>query len=194
MPDREMVQERFLFAGKTAAAPVVEQTPGVQSLADRIRAGDEDAFAEMYRQFAPLVHGILVVRLPYEEVQDVVQEVFLAAYRNIGSLRDEKALGAWLVTIARNHSVEYYRKKKPTEELTEGLKGRDSRRSEAREVLQAMRSLPEAYSETLSLRLVEGMSANEIAERTGLMPSSVRVNLSRGMEMLRKKLGIAGGR
>lgn len=189
-----MVQERFLFASKAAAAPVVEQTPVVPSLAERIRAGDDDAFTEMYRQFAPLVHGILVVRLPYEEVQDVVQEVFLSAYKNIESLRDEKALGGWLVTIARNHSVGYYRKKKPTEELHEDLKGSDSRQFEAREVLRAIRSLPEAYSETLALRLIEGMSASEIAERTGLMPSSVRVNLSRGMEMLRKKLGIAGAK
>jgi len=52
--------------------------------------------------------------------------------------------------------------------------------------------LPEAYSETLTLRLIEGMSGQEIADRTGLKPESVRVNLHRGMEMLRQKLGIAG--
>ena len=59
-------------------------------------------------------------------------------------------------------------------------------------VRQTIKSLPEAYSETLVLRLVEGMTGNEIAARTGLKPESVRVNLHRGMEMLRQKLGIAG--
>jgi RNA polymerase sigma-70 factor (ECF subfamily) len=55
-------------------------------------------------------------------------------------------------------------------------------------VLRAIRSLPEAYRETLALRLVEGMSGPEIAEQTGLTPASVRVNLHRGMLLLKEKL------
>ena len=60
-------------------------------------------------------------------------------------------------------------------------------------VLAAIRRLPEAYRETLVLRLVEGLTGPEIAERTGLQPGSVRVNLHRGMQMLREALG-GGGR
>ena len=60
-------------------------------------------------------------------------------------------------------------------------------------VLAAIRRLPEAYRETLVLRLVEGLTGPEIAERTGLQPGSVRVNLHRGMQMLRVALG-GGGR
>jgi RNA polymerase sigma-70 factor (ECF subfamily) len=52
-----------------------------------------------------------------------------------------------------------------------------------------IRGLPEAYRETLILRLVEGMTGPEIAERAGLTAGSVRVNLHRGMQMLREKLG-----
>ena len=55
-------------------------------------------------------------------------------------------------------------------------------------VLAAIQSLPEAYSETLTLRLVEGMTGPEIAARTGLTEGSVRVNLHRGMKQLREKL------
>ena len=58
--------------------------------------------------------------------------------------------------------------------------------------MAAIRSMPEAYRETLVLRLVEGMTGIEIAERTGLKPESVRVNLHRGMELLRKTLGVGG--
>jgi len=60
--------------------------------------------------------------------------------------------------------------------------------AEAHAILAVIRSLPEAYSETLVLRLVEGMTGQEIAERTGLTPGSVRVNLHRGMKLLREKL------
>jgi RNA polymerase sigma-70 factor (ECF subfamily) len=56
-------------------------------------------------------------------------------------------------------------------------------------VLAAVRTLPEAYRETLMLRLVEGLSGPEIAEKTGMTSASVRVNLHRGMKQLREKLG-----
>ena len=56
-------------------------------------------------------------------------------------------------------------------------------------VLASIQRLPEAYRETLVLRLVEGMTGPEIAERTGLTPGSVRVNLHRGLQLLRDALG-----
>lgn len=79
---------------------------------------------------------------------------------------------------------------KPTEELTEDVKGKNDSNARAREILTAIRALPETYKETLILRLIEGMTGNEIAEQTGLTPESVRVNLHRGMKMLRQKLGV----
>jgi RNA polymerase sigma-70 factor, ECF subfamily len=57
-------------------------------------------------------------------------------------------------------------------------------------VLDVIRKLPEAYRETLLMRLVEGMTGAEIAERSGLTPASVRVNLHRGMKLLRGQLGM----
>ena len=63
---------------------------------------------------------------------------------------------------------------------------------EAHRALAAIRALPEAYRDTLMLRLVEGMTGPEIAWRTGLTPESVRVNLCRGMKLLRHALDPAG--
>ena len=54
-------------------------------------------------------------------------------------------------------------------------------------MLAAIQGLPEAYRETLVMRLCEGMSGPEIAEVTGLEPGSVRINLHRGMKLLREK-------
>jgi RNA polymerase sigma-70 factor (ECF subfamily) len=66
---------------------------------------------------------------------------------------------------------------------------RDSE-NQANEVLAVILRMPVAYKETLVLRLVEGMTGPEIAEQTGMTPDSVRVNLHRGMKMLRKELGV----
>lgn len=63
--------------------------------------------------------------------------------------------------------------------------------ADAAHVLRAIAALPEAYRETLMLRLVEGMSGQQIATLTGLTPASVRVNLHRGMARLRAALGLA---
>lgn len=62
-------------------------------------------------------------------------------------------------------------------------------RAEAARALRAIRELPDTYRETLIMRLVEGLSGPEIAERTGMTPDSVRVHLHRGMKLLRERLG-----
>ena len=93
--------------------------------------------------------------------------------------------------IARNRAMDFHRQSRETVEVTEDLRSTDSAADIARELLEIVRSLPDAYRETLVLRLVEGMTGPEIATRTGLTPASVRVNLHRGMKLLREKLGTA---
>lgn len=152
----------------------------------------EQEFNRLYLKYAPLVHGILLARLPREEVDDVMQEVFLATYRTLGSIRDKDAVGAWLVKVARNQAANFYRSSRKTDELDDSVEARPTEHSQAAEVLQTIRTMPDAYRETLILRLVEGMTGEEIAAMTGLKPDSVRVNLHRGMKLLRQRLGIVG--
>lgn len=191
MSENEMTGNLFLFAAAKAKTAEVSETKRAEAnLVEKICAGDIAAFDELYKMFAPLVHGILLAKLPRDEVDDVVQEVFLSAYKNLHTLRDKTAVGAWLAMIARNRAAEFYRNSKPTVELSENLESRETPKNQANEILNTIRSLPEAYKETLVLRLVEGMTGQEIAEKTNLTPESVRVNLHRGMKLLREKLGI----
>lgn len=190
MPESEMTGNLLFFAGRETRDSVSENIRPETLIVERVSAGDREAFGELYKMFAPMVHGILLARLPRDEVADIVQEVFISAYKNLHALRDKNAFGAWLAMIARNYAADFYRREKPTEELSEDLTHNDKPQAEAREILAAIRSLPEAYKETMILRLVEGMTGQEIAERTGLKPESVRVNLHRGMRLLRKKLGV----
>jgi RNA polymerase sigma-70 factor (ECF subfamily) len=162
--------------------------PREDSLVGRARRGNRVAFGELYQQYARMVHGILLARVPPSEVDDLMQDVFVAALNRLGSLRHDEAFGGWLAMIARNHSVDYFRRTPKVTEITEGMVRQRPPDPEAFAVMDAIRSLPEAYRETLALRLVEGFDGPEIAAQTGLTPDSVRVNLHRGMKMLREKL------
>lgn len=178
---------------RPVAATVTEISPET-SLVEAVRLGDREAFGRLYDLYAPMVHGILLARVPYREVDDLVQDVFLVALRRLGTLRDSAAFGGWLAMIARNRAVDFHRSAREMEELPEDLAeqsaGKKEAEVEAARTLDVIRSLPEAYRETLVLRLVEGMTGPEIAARTGLTPASVRVNLHRGMKTLREKLGL----
>ena len=166
------------------------------SLVSAARNGDRAAFGRLYDRYARMVHGILLARVPPREVDDLVQEVFLSALRQLHSLRDLSRFGAWLGTITRNRANDYFRKAIPQEKVTEPVsEGQAESRptnnvaeQEAAAILAVVRGLPESYREPLILRLVEGMTGPEIAARTGLTHGSVRVNLCRGMQLLREKL------
>ena len=154
------------------------------------RAGDESAFARLYERYVRVVHGVLLSRADRLDVEDLVQDVFLTAWKRLDDLRDPAAFGGWLAMIARNRATDAHRRAADFVELPVDLEvpGATSDAAEANAALAAIRALPEAYRDTLVLRLVEGLTGPEIAARTGLTPASVRVNLHRGMKMLREKL------
>lgn len=153
------------------------------------RRGDRVAFAELYRRFSRAVHGVVLARVPYRDAADLVQDCFALALARLPQLAEAAAFPGWLLAIARNRATDHLRARRVTDELDD-VPGPASRAAEVAQVLVALRGLPEAYQETMILRLVEGMTGPEIAEQTGLSPGSVRVNLHRGMKLLRERLGI----
>lgn len=152
------------------------------------RSGEPAAFDRLYERHARVVHAVLLSRTDASVAEDLVQDVFLAAWRRLDGLRDPAAFGGWLLAIARHLAVDHARQARPHVDLPDDLSTTDPDRLEAARALDAIRALPEAYRETLLLRLVEGMTGPEIAARTGLTPDSVRVNLCRGMKLLRARL------
>jgi RNA polymerase sigma-70 factor (ECF subfamily) len=156
----------------------------------RARSGDDGAFACLYERYGRMVHGLLLARVGRQDVDDLVQEVFLTAWHRLGALRDPAAFGGWLAAIARNRAADFHRRQHSAEPLPEHLVASEDSdvMMEALLVLATIRTLPMAYRETLVLRLVEGMTGPEIAAQTGLTTASVRVNRHRGMKLLRQKL------
>jgi RNA polymerase sigma-70 factor (ECF subfamily) len=163
----------------------------VAALVRGAQRGDRDAFGELYRRFARFVHGVALAHASPDDAGDIVQDTFVRAMSKLATLKEPAAFGAWIATIARNTARMTNRRDLRLVELPEDLP--DSRPSSDHPdgglVLAALDALPEAYREPLLLRLVEGLSGAEIAERTGMTHGSVRVNLYRGMTLLRKRLG-----
>jgi RNA polymerase sigma-70 factor, ECF subfamily len=174
------------------AMPLPVKVESDSTLVAEARRGDRTAFGRLYERFAPMVHGILLARVPRCEAEDLLQDVFVSALRRLDTLRDNAAFGGWLAAIARNRARDHYRSSVDSAELSEDIAAPSANGNRALAVLAAIRRLPEAYRETLILRLVEGMTGDEIASRTGLTPASVRVNLHRGMKQLREFLSKEG--
>jgi RNA polymerase sigma-70 factor (ECF subfamily) len=157
------------------------------------RDGDRAALAALHARYAPLVHGILMSRLPPSEADDLTQEVFVRVMQRFETLRDPRAFPGWVCALARRFAAGFFRGRR-SDSVADGVDAADPSptahtRAEAEEVLATIRGLPEAYSETLMLRLVEGLTGPQIAARTGMTHGSVRVNLHRGMALLRERLG-----
>lgn len=177
-----------------AEAREPDRTPSASPEAIRLvkaaRSGEERAFSRLYEQYARAVHGVVLAHALPDDADDMVQETFLTAWKQFHTLRDPGAFGGWLMAIARNTARQSRRGALRLVSLEETMPAMVKEPElDGQTALAAIRSLPEAYRETLLLRLVEGMSGEEIAERTGLTHGSVRVNLHRGMQLLRDKLG-----
>ena len=153
--------------------------------------GDDGAYEEIYRRFSRFVHGLLLARVRTEDAGDLTQEVFLHAWTTLRTLREPAAFGGWIGAIARRCAIDRLRRRPADIQLRFDRANRDAPdiTAEAAEAIAAIRELPEAYRDTLTLRLVEGYSGPEIALLTDLTPDSVRVNLHRGFKLLRERLG-----
>jgi RNA polymerase sigma-70 factor, ECF subfamily len=180
----------------------VDAGPCDADLVAAARTGDRAAWAELYRRFAPMVHGVLLARVRRSDADDLTQDVFVQAMRRLGDVREGSSVGGWLIAIARNAALSMARRPRgeslgefqaattpdPKPDATPGEEC-----EEAERVLSVIRSLPEAYRETLVLRLVEGLTGPALATRMGMTHGSVRVNLHRGMQLLKERLGVDGG-
>lgn len=187
------------MAVAAAPMPVRDDKPAPPAWVAAVEAaarGEAAAFRRLHREFGPMVHGLLLARVDPATADDLTQEVFLSAWRRLDRLHDPRAWPGYLATIARNRALDHVRRDRrpktlpPDSEL--GLSAMAppdaATRVEAEQLLERIRELPDAYLEPLILRLVEGLSGPEIAEHMGLSPGYVRVNLHRGMKLLRERL------
>src|SRR6186997_1300 len=98
-PEAETGRGPSPAAAPGPAAPALDRL-----LAERARDGDPAAFRALYERFAPMVHAVLVAHAAAREADDLMQDVFLAAWRGLHRLQRDEHVGSWLAVIARNRA------------------------------------------------------------------------------------------
>jgi RNA polymerase sigma-70 factor, ECF subfamily len=159
-----------------------------------LRTRGERAFLELYRRHSPrlfpLIRRLLGRRARLAE--DVLQETWVRAVRDLGGFRWESTLGWWLRGIAVNCCREVLRRESrdhPSEgevELAAALESRSSAR--LLDLERAMEALPDGYRTVLLLHDVEGLTHEEIALRLGIVEGTSKSQLSRARRAVRERL------
>ena len=187
---------------------VMEHDFRVQSLVDRARCGDREAFDELMKRFQQPLYDSVVSWLrfrvgPRVDIEDVIQDSFLRAYRSLDRFvcpdhDEDDAFLRWICGIAKHALGDLMRKAgreapatltidPPTSGATES---RVLRREERFDRLQrALDKLPSGYREALVLARLEGLTANEIAKRMDRTPDAVYQLIARGLNLLREEFG-----
>ncbi len=183
--------------------------PDEAALVQALQNGEPDACACMVKQSAPRVYAVAMRMMgDPDEAEEVLQETFISACKNIQRFEGRSALNTWLHRIATNAALMRLRKRKNTEvsldNPIEGLDGNDIPRqiedwdyypadlalnSETRDVLeQAIATLPDTLRSVFVLREIEGYSTAEVAEMLDISVSAAKVRLHRARLRLRELL------
>ena len=175
-------------------------------LVARCRAGDVDAFETIYRQHAARIYS-LAARMAgsADDGEDLLQEIFLQAYRKLGSFKGDSALGTWLYRLALNYCLDFVRSKRAKmARLTDSLDDddratgfRDGGRGNlsptapretpvARlDLERALEQLPEGCREAFVLHDVEGFDHKEVAGMLGIAEGTSKSQVFKARHRLR---------
>lgn len=173
------------------------QEPSDEALIERFKRGQKEAFDELYLRHLPNVYKRVRYVVPESDVEDVTQEIFLAAYKSLDGFRGESRFSTWLRTLTNYKVAEFYRKRSrkqepqlaPLSEISGRTEGADAGALEERVFLQAaLQRLPENYREVILLRLAEDLQFNEIAELTNQSLEATKSLFRRAIAALRNRL------
>ncbi|HEY3091964.1 MAG TPA: RNA polymerase sigma factor [Vicinamibacterales bacterium] len=170
-------------------------------LAARCRAGDADAFEELYRQHARRLFS-LVVRMvgSAEDAEDLVQEVFLQAHRKLAGFRGESTLGTWLYRLTMNHCLDHLRgRQAKMSRATGSLDDEDAIEPVAPapmvpqaisrlDLERAIDALPPGSRAAFLLHDVEGFEHREIADILGISEGTSKSQVHKARLKLRTLL------
>jgi RNA polymerase sigma-70 factor, ECF subfamily len=172
----------------------------------RARAGDADAWGELYRQYAPAIFRFCRRAMPTrEDAEDATMDIFLKVKQKLSQYDSSRPFGAWLYTVAANHCWDLLRRRKVRQDLETGeveempLQHPDPGQLErlidertGQQVRRALDKLPARSRMALVLRYYADMSYDEIAEALGVRRAFVGVVLLRARHQLRDALGARG--
>lgn len=170
------------------------------ALLQRVRQGDQTAMAAVFDRYGRAVYSVALRILKDTGLaEDVMQEIFFQVWRNSDSfIQGRGSLGAWLVVVARNRSIDVLRRRKPTDSVDEvilasptNLASEAEHNAMIEKVQKVLRDLPKEQQESMQLAFFEGLSHSEIAEKTGDPLGTVKTRIRLALISLRKALAAA---
>lgn len=166
-------------------------------LIERCRTGDREAHFRLYKLYSrAMLNTAYRITGQEEDAEDVLQEAFVSAFKNLGSYRGDSTFGAWLKRIVVNKSINVLKKRKenvvvqeenfdvPVEEPMPEYMPELS----VEKVKRCMELLPDGYRSVLSLYLLEGYDHEEIAGIMGITESTSKSQLNRAKSKLKELL------
>ncbi len=182
---------------KTYSSILLKDPDQIKVLIDKCRQENSQAQMEIYRLYYQAMFNVsyrIVNR--FEDAEDVMQEAFIKAFKNLERFRGQSTFGAWLKRIVINESLNWLRKKNredwrdlPVEkEEEEEFEDYDFTGLKAQKVLEAMNLLNERYRLVLNLHYIEGFDYEEIQEITGISYGNLRTLVSRAKSKLKNIL------
>jgi RNA polymerase sigma-70 factor (ECF subfamily) len=168
---------------------------GDRDLVARSLAGDVEAFETVYRQHSTRIYS-LACRMAGspEDGEDLLQEIFLQAFRKLGTYKGDAALGTWLYRMALNHCLDYVRSRQAKmSKLTDTLDAETSREPAARrdtpiarlDLERALERLPDGCREAFVLHDVEGFDHKEVGQLLGIAEGTSKSQVFKARAKLR---------
>lgn len=170
--------------------------------------GNQRAYQQLTEKYRrPLEYHVMKMVKESEQVEDLVQEAFIKAFKNLDSYNSSYAFSTWLYRITTNHTIDYLRKKKlKTTSIDKPIKTREGemsfelpdeqaetdrtiiRKQRKKIITHAINNLPEKYRQVIEMRHIEELSYQEIADELDLPLGTVKAHIFRAREMLYKAL------
>ena len=164
-------------------------------LLSAIRAGSENAMAELYDRYSAVVYSVaLRVLSDTGAAEDILQEVFMQLWRNPGLFDSSRGkLGPWLAVIARNRAIDFLRKRRPETDIDDVVVSvepdlaEEAQRARAMEKVRGVLSgMPSPQRSALEMAYFEGLSHSEISAKTGEPLGTIKTRIRAGLLALRK--------
>lgn len=190
----------------TSRTPMTPTPPGLDGVLDGVRAGDEAAFAVLYRDLAPRLRRY-AASLVGDDADDVAAEAWLQIARDIAGFDgDLDALRGWAARIVRNRAMDLlrYNARRPTSpacpaDLPERPSDADTEWQamaalDTAAAIRVISALPRDQAEAVMLRVVVGLDSATAGRVLGKSPTAVRVAAHRGLRRLARQLDHDGGK
>ena len=163
----------------------------------RCRAGDQEAHFRLYKLYSKAMYNV-GYRITGNEAdaEDVLQEAFISAFKNLESYRGDASFGSWIKKIVINKAINLLKKRKlelmPDDEKfdipAEDAGDEYMPQLSVDKVREAIQQLPDGYRSVLSLYLLEGYDHQEIGEIMGITESTSKSQLNRAKNKLKELL------